>query len=172
VAYESGIAKSVDPLGGSHLVECLTDRMEAEMRRVMDEIDAYGGVVKAIEDGWMQSRIAERALERKKNVDAGKTVIVGVNAFTKSDEGASTGETFQIDPGAAKRVIDKFEAIRVSRNNAAVERQLDRLEQAAEDDRENLIPYLVDCAHAYVTVGEMVERLKRRWGNFQEPIGI
>jgi methylmalonyl-CoA mutase N-terminal domain/subunit len=172
VAYESGIANSVDPLGGSHLVEFLTDRMEEEMRRVMDEIDAYGGVVKAIEDGWMQSRIAERALERKKNVDGGKTVIVGVNAFTKSNEGVSTGETFQLDPGAAQRVLDKLEAVRASRNNAAVERELDRLAQAAENDRENLMPYLVDCAHAYVTVGEMVERLKRRWGNFQEPIGI
>ena len=172
VAYESGIANCVDPLGGSHLVEFLTDRMEEEMRRVMDEIDAYGGVVKAIEDGWMQSRIAERALERKKNVDGGKTVIVGVNAFTKCDEGASTGETFQLDPGAAKRVINKLEAIRARRNNAAVERELNRLAQAAENDRENLMPYLVDCAHAYVTVGEMVERLKRRWGNFQEPIGI
>lgn len=172
VAYESGIANSVDPLGGSHLVEFLTDRMEEEMRRVMDEIDAYGGVIKAIEDGWMQSRIAERALERKKSVDSGKTVVVGVNAFTKSDEGASTGETFQLDPRAAKRVLDKLVAIRERRNNAAVERELNRLAQAAENDRENLMPYLVDCAHAYVTVGEMVERLKRRWGNFQEPIGI
>jgi methylmalonyl-CoA mutase N-terminal domain/subunit len=172
VAYESGIANSVDPLGGSHLVEFLTDRMEEEMRRVMDEIDAYGGVVKAIEDGWMQSRIAERALQRKKSVDDGKTIIVGVNAFTKSDETASTGETFKLDPNAAKRVSDKLEALRARRNSAAVERELDRLARAAENDRENLMPYLVDCAQAYVTVGEMVERLKRRWGNFQEPIGI
>ncbi|MBE7607983.1 methylmalonyl-CoA mutase family protein, partial [Salmonella enterica] len=94
VAYESGIANTVDPLGGSHLVECLTDRMEQEMIRVMDEIDAYGGVVKAIEDGWMQSKIAERALERKKNVDSRKTIIVGVNAFARSGEGAPTGEVF------------------------------------------------------------------------------
>jgi len=172
VAYESGIANSVDPLGGSHLVEFLTDRMEQEMRRVMDEIDAYGGVIKAIEDGWMQSRIAERALERKKGVDSGQTVIVGVNAFTKSGETTSSGETFKLDPTAAKRVIDKLDALRSRRNNAAAERELGRLAQAAENDRENLMPYLVDCAHAYVTVGEMVERLKRRWGNFQEPIGI
>lgn len=172
VAYESGIANSVDPLGGSHLVEFLTDRMEQEMRRVMDEIDAYGGVIKAIEDGWMQSRIAERALERKRGVDSGETVIVGVNAFTKTGETTSAGETFKLDPTAAKRVIDKLDALRARRNNAAAERELDRLAQAAENDRENLMPYLVDCAHAYVTVGEMVERLKRRWGNFQEPIGI
>jgi len=172
VAYESGIANSVDPLGGSHLVEFLTDRMEAEMRRVMDEIDAYGGVIKAIEDGWMQSRIAERALERKKGVDGGKTVIVGVNAFTKSGDATSTGETFKLDPNAAKRVMDKLEALRASRSNVAVERELNRLGQALDNDRENLMPYLVDCAHAYVTVGEMVERLKGRWGNFQEPTGL
>jgi methylmalonyl-CoA mutase, N-terminal domain len=172
VAYESGIANTVDPLGGSHLVEFLTDRMEQEMIGVMDEIDAYGGVVKAIEDGWMQSKIAERALERKKNVDSRRTIIVGVNAFSRSGEGAPTGEVFRLDPAAARRVVDKFEALRARRDNGAAERELARLATAAENDRENLMPYLVDCAHAYATVGEIVERLKGRWGTFQEPVGL
>ena len=172
VAYESGIANSVDPLGGSHLVEYLTNRMEEEMRSVMQEIDAYGGVIKAIEDGWMQAKIAERALERKKKVDSRQTVVVGVNAFTKSADKTSAGETFRLDPGAARRVIDKFEALRARRDAAKVERELVRLEQAAANDRENLMPYLVDCVHAYATVGEIVDRLKRQWGNFQEPVGL
>jgi methylmalonyl-CoA mutase N-terminal domain/subunit len=172
VAYESGIANSVDPLGGSHLVEHLTNRMEEEMRSVMQEIDAYGGVIKAIEDGWMQAKIAERALERKKKVDSRQTIVVGVNAFTKSADKTSAGETFRLDPGAARRVIDKFEALRARRDAAKVERELVRLEQAAANDRENLMPYLVDCVHAYATVGEIVDRLKRQWGNFQEPVGL
>ena len=172
VAHESGIASSVDPLGGSHFVEFLTDRMEQEMVRVMDEIDAYGGVVKTIEDGWMQSRIAERALERKKSVDARRTTIVGVNAFTHSGEGAPAGQTFKVDPTAVQRVTEKFEALRARRDNSAVERELGRLSEAADRDRDNLMPYLIDCVHAYATVGEIVGRLRDRWGTFQEPVGL
>ena len=172
VGYESGIAASVDPLGGSHLVEFLTDRMEQEMRKVMDEIDAYGGVVQAIEDGWLQARLADRALERKKDIDSGKTVVVGVNAFRRDDDGASVGEQFRIDPMTARQVLDKFEAVKQRRDQTAVAASLERLAVAAADDRENLLPYLVDCCHAYATVGEMVACLKQQWGEFMEPIRL
>jgi methylmalonyl-CoA mutase, N-terminal domain len=172
VAYESGIAKCVDPLGGSHLVEYLTDQMEADMQRVMAEIDAYGGVVKAIEDGWMQARIADRALKRKQSVDNRKTIVVGVNAFARDDDGASKGETFRLDPKASSRVLEKFETLKARRDASAVARELARLSTAAQNDRENLMPYLVDCAHAYTTVGEIVCCLKGHWGDFQEPVGL
>ncbi len=171
IAYESGISKSVDPLGGSHLVEFLTDRMEAEIEKVMGEIDAYGGVVKAIEDGWLQARLAERALERKQAVDAKRNIVVGVNAFEKGGD-AGVGEVFRIDPAAARRVTEKFEALRARRDGAAAAAALQRLSDAAGNDRENLLPYLVDCCHAYATVGEMVGELKRHWGDFQEPIRL
>ena len=172
VGYESGIAASVDPLGGSHLVEFLTDRMEQEMRRVMAEIDAYGGVVRAIEEGWLQARLADRALERKKDIDSGKTVVVGVNAFRRDDDTGNAGEQFRIDPTTARQVVDKFEAVKQRRDPAAVSSSLHRLSVAAADDRENLLPYLVDCCHAYVTVGEMVACLKQQWGEFMEPIRL
>jgi methylmalonyl-CoA mutase N-terminal domain/subunit len=172
VAYESGIAGSVDPLGGSHLVEYLTEPMEAEMRRTMDEIEAYGGVVKAIEDGWLQARIAARALKRKRNIDNGTTVVVGVNAFAGLAESTAATETFRLDLDVAHRVVCKFEAIRASRDGARVERELARLSAAAADDRENLMPYLVDCCLAYATVGEMTERLKACWGSYREPVGL
>lgn len=172
VGYESGIAASVDPLGGSHLVEFLTDRMEQEMRKVMDEIDAYGGVVRAIEDGWLQARLADRALERKKDIDTGRTVLVGVNAFTREDDGAGVGEQFRIDPTTARQVIAKFEAVKQRRDGDAVATSLQRLATAAANDRENLLPYLVDCCHAYATVGEMVACLKQQWGEFMEPIRL
>ena len=99
IAYESGIANTVDPLGGSHLVEFLTDQMEREMERVMGEIDAYGGVVKAIEEGWLQARIAERALARKLDVDSKRTIVVGVNAFQRDDGGSDGGAVPRLDPG-------------------------------------------------------------------------
>ena len=172
VAYESGIRASVDPLGGSHLVEFLTDRMEQEIEGVMKEIDDYGGVVKAIEDGWLQARLAARAHERKMHIDDKSTVVVGVNRFARDEQGDAAGEVFSIDPETARQVVAKFEAVRQSRNNAAVEESLNRLAEAAAKDRENLLPYLVDCAHAYATVGEMVERLKGKWGTFQEPVGL
>ena len=172
VAYESGISKSVDPLGGSHLVEFLTDRMEAEIEAVMGEIDAYGGVVKAIEDGWLQARLAERALQRKTDVDSRRTTVVGVNAYETGGGDGAVGEVFRMDPAAARRVVEKFEAVRGRRDNAAVAVALARLSDAAAQDRENLMPYLVDCCHAYATVGEMVAELKRHWGDFQEPIRL
>lgn len=172
IACESGISRSVDPLGGSHLVEFLTDRMEAEIEKVMGEIDGYGGVIKAIEDGWLQARLAERALERKIDVDEKRTVIVGVNAFQETGQGAAAGEVFQMDPEAARRVRERFAAMMDRRDNPAAERSLARLDAAAANDRENLMPYLVDCCHAYASVGEMAACLKKRWGDFQEPIRL
>lgn len=172
IAHESGISKSVDPLGGSHLVEFLTDRMETEIEKVMGEIDAYGGVIKAIEDGWLQARLAERALERKEAVDTGRNVVVGVNAFESAGGEGGVNEIFTSDKEAARRVMEKFDALRDRRDNGAVTATLAKLSAAATQDRENLMPYLVDCCHAYATVGEMVSELKRHWGDFQEPIRL
>ncbi len=172
IAHESGISKSVDPLGGSHLVEFLTDRMETEIEKVMGEIDAYGGVIKAIEDGWLQARLAERALERKEAVDTGRNVVVGVNAFESAGGEGGVNEIFTSDKEAARRVMEKFDALRDRRDNGAVTATLAKLSAAATQDRENLMPYLVDCCHAYATVGEMVGELKRHWGDFQEPIRL
>ena len=101
IAYESGIARSVDPLGGSYLVEQHTDRMQAAIEGVMREIDDYGGVVKAIEDGWLQMRLAERALERKARIDSGETVIVGHNHFRRAGQTNDFGEVFRLDPTVA-----------------------------------------------------------------------
>ena len=172
IAYESGISNSVDPLGGSHLVEHLTDRMETEMTRVMNSIDAYGGVVKAIEDGWLQARLAERALERKQKVDDRRTIVVGLNAFRRPADPEASGEVFTLDPRTAERVVERFEAVRRSRDDGAVATALKHLEAAARDDSANVMPFLVDCCHAYATVGEMTGVLKRCWGEFQEPVGL
>jgi methylmalonyl-CoA mutase N-terminal domain/subunit len=173
IAYESGVSSAVDPLGGSYHVEWLTDRMEEEITRLIGELDAYGGVEKAIEDGYMQMRVAERALERKQRKDSGETVVVGENYFAQ-EMGAATdyGEVFSSDPASAALINKRLTDLRARRDNAAVIAALDRLEQAAQTDGENVLPYLVDCCHAYATVGEMVTRLKRCWGEFREPIRL
>jgi methylmalonyl-CoA mutase N-terminal domain/subunit len=153
-------------------VEQHTDRMEAAIEAVMREIDDYGGVVRAIEDGWLQLRIAERALERKTRIDSGETVIVGQNHFRRGDQKNEVGEVFHLDPGVAKRVLEKYQRVLDTRDAGAVRKSLEKLGAAAADDRENLMPYLVDCCHAYATVGEMVATLKERWGEFQEPVRL
>jgi methylmalonyl-CoA mutase N-terminal domain/subunit len=172
IAYESGIARSVDPLGGSYLVEHHTDRMQEAIERVMREIDDYGGVIRAIEDGWLQMRLAARALERKSRIDSGETVIVGQNHFRRDDQRNEVGEVFHLDPNIAQRVLEKYRRVLETRNAAAVDRTLAALSQAAAKDDENLMPYLVDCCHAYATVGEMVATLKKQWGEFQEPVRL
>lgn len=172
VAHESGIARTVDPLGGSHYVEWLTDQMEDEVMKVIDEIEAYGGVTKAVEDGWLQMKIARRASERKRKVDSGETVIVGQNYFRRDDQNEGVAELFKLDPQASARVIDKFERLRDSRNDEEAAKSLAALEKAAANDKENLMPYLVDCCHAYATVGEMVATLKTQWGEFEEPVRL
>jgi methylmalonyl-CoA mutase N-terminal domain/subunit len=172
VAYESGVGRTVDPLGGSYAVEYLTDRMEEEILKVIGEIDAYGGVVKAIEDGWLQMRIAERARERKDKRDSGESVVVGHNFFGRPEDKAHQGEVFRLDPQLSQRVLDKYRSALDHRDNAVAQRSLAALRSAAAKDRENLMPYLVDCSHAYTTVGEMVRELKAEWGEFQEPIRL
>ncbi len=172
IAHESGITKTVDPLGGSYYVEWLTDRMEEGMLEVIGEIERYGGVQKAIEGGYIQRRIAERARARKREIDTGETVVVGQNYFRREDQHDEIGEAFRLDPQTLARVIEKFDAIKDRRSSGEVEQALKRLGEAAERDNENLMPYLIDCCHAYTTVGEMVSTLKSKWGEFQEPVGL
>jgi len=172
IAYESGIGRTVDPLGGSYFVEQHTDQIEQAVEKVMREIDEYGGVVKAIEDGWIQMRLAERALQRKLKIDSGETVVIGQNHFRNPDEVCKPGEVFSLDPAAAGRVVDRHQRVLQTRSQAEVDRSLQRLKAAAATDNENLMPYLVECCHAYATVGEMVSCLRGQWGEFQEPVGL
>ena len=172
LAFESGIGRTVDPLGGSYFLEQHTDRMEEMITKVMSEIDAYGGVIPAIEDGWMQMRLAERGLERKLDTDAGKNVIVGQNFFKKENEEIGVRELFTLDPTVAQRALEKFQRVLDTRQQSAVDAALVKLSAAAAKDRDNLMPYLVDCCHAYATVGEMVSCLKNQWGEFKEPVNL
>jgi methylmalonyl-CoA mutase N-terminal domain/subunit len=172
LAYESGIGRTVDPLGGSYFLEQHTDRMEEMIIKVMSEIDTYGGVIPAIEDGWMQLRLAERGLERKRDTDAGKNVIIGQNFFKNENEDIGVRELFTLDPTVAKRALEKFQRVLDTRQQSAVDAALAKLSVAAANDSENVMPYLVDCCHAYATVGEMVSCMKNQWGEFKEPVNL
>jgi methylmalonyl-CoA mutase N-terminal domain/subunit len=172
IALESGIGRTVDALGGSHYVEWLTDETEKQILEKIEELDTQGGAVTAIEDGWLQMRIAQRAHERKRAIDSGAFPIVGVNFHADDEAGKGPGEVFRVDPRASRRIVEKYQKVMDERDNAGAERSLARLASAAENDAENLMPYLVECCHAYATVGEMVDRLKGCWDEFQEPIRL
>jgi len=129
-------------------------------------------VIPAIEDGWLQLRLAERALERKLDTDAGKKVVVGQNFFRKEGEQTGISELFTLDPTVAQRALEKFQRVLDTRQQSAVDATLAKLSAAADKDRENVMPYLVDCCHAYATVGEMVSCLKKQWGEFKEPVNL
>ncbi len=172
IAHESGIVHSVDPLGGSHYVEYLTDRMEEEIVKVMADIERSGGVINAIEQGIIQRRIAQRARERKNQTDDGSRIVVGVNRFCRDGENEWAGEVVRADPNAARSVVERYQALRTQRDNRAVERCLSELGAAAAKGHQNLMPLLIDCCHSYATVGEIVSTLKRQWGQFQEPTGL
>jgi len=175
IACESGVGRTVDPLGGSYFVEWLTDQMEEKILSIMAEVENYGGAVKAIEDGWLQLRVAQRAYQRKRDTDSGVNPIVGLNCFERekgTEQGEASIEIFTLDPSVSRRVLDKLQMICDTRDNAAVERSLAALQTAAEKPDENLMPYLVDCCHTYATVGEMVGTLKGLWGEFQEPVRL
>jgi len=170
VAEESGVARTVDPLGGSYYVEWLTDQMEKEIARIMDELEEYGGVVKAIEDGYLQAKVAERARERKYATDSGARPVVGVNVGRREKNKSDKGEMFSQNPTTVEQVLEKHRRIISTRDQTKVDCALSALGAAAATDTENVMPHLVDCCHAYATVGEMVAVLKNEWGEFQEPI--
>jgi methylmalonyl-CoA mutase, N-terminal domain len=172
VAYESGIARTVDPLGGSYYVEWLTDQMEAAILDIITDLDRDGGVERAIEDGRIQARTARRAYERKQRKDSGAEVVVGENYFRHDNPDNNFGEVFHMDENTTRHVLARIKEVRASRDSSRARQCLERLEAAAGKPRENVMPYLVDCCHAYVTVGEMISRLKRQWGEFREPIRL
>lgn len=172
IAYETGIARTVDPLGGSYFLEQHTDRMEEAISKVMAEIDAYGGVIPAIEDGWIQLRLAQRGLERKLKTDFGENVVVGQNHFRRDGEETGISEIFRLDDSVAERALEKYNRVLETRNQASVDKSLSRLSDAAANNHENIMPYLVDCCHSYATVGEMVSCLKKQWGEFKEPVNL
>ncbi len=172
LGYETGITKTVDPLGGSYFVEWLTDKLEEEIMREIDAIDEQGGMVKAIEEGWLQRRVAESALERKISIDNKEKVVVGENAFRKKDQVNEVGDVFELDPTSADRTIASYNKTLQERDSEKVAQTLSRLKEVAQIDSENIIPSLIECCHAYATVGEMSTCLREVWGSFDEPVGL
>jgi methylmalonyl-CoA mutase, N-terminal domain len=169
IAYESGVVDTVDPLAGSYYVETLTDQLEQKAREILDEIEAMGGAVTAIERGYMQRTIQEEAYRFQREVEEGTRVIVGVNRFDDS-EGHRT-PIFRVNPEAAVNQKAKLSAHRTRRSDQAVMHALVRLREAAIGE-ENLMEPILDAVKTYATIGEICGLLREVFGEYKPPTGL
>jgi methylmalonyl-CoA mutase, N-terminal domain len=165
IAEETGVANTIDPLGGAYFVEALTDRMEEQAYGYFAKIDELGGMVEAVKRGYPQREIADAAFELQTDIDAGRRTVVGLNRYTEGDEQAT--EILRIDPTLERKQIDRVQAVRGDRDGAAVTRCLDEIKRAAGAQR-NLMPLLVDAARAHTSEGEIVQALQEVWGDYRE----
>jgi methylmalonyl-CoA mutase N-terminal domain/subunit len=168
LAYETGITKVADPLGGSYFVEALTHELEGKVRAEMEKIEALGGAVEAIEKGYPQSAIAEEAYRVAREEERGERIVVGVNKFQTEKEEKRRLVIHKADERSVKRQIERTREVKTRRDGAAVIKALDALCQAAEK-RVNLMPYFIEAVKAYASVGEITTALKKVFGEFREP---
>jgi methylmalonyl-CoA mutase, N-terminal domain len=170
LAHETGVADTPDPLAGSYFVEGLTNALEVAAKGYLEEIEALGGTLAAIEGGYQQRRIQESAYRAQHDVERGDRVVVGVNRFR--DEAPSLAAEIQrIDPEAERRQVEGLMRVRAERDPAAWRAAMARLEDSAKGS-ENLLPPLVEAVEAYATVGEISDRLRVAWGEHRELITV
>jgi methylmalonyl-CoA mutase N-terminal domain/subunit len=168
LAYETGVNRVTDPLGGSYYVEALTDEMERRIVAIMADIDDYGGMVKAVEDGHVQRMIADEAYHFQQRLETGEKVVVGVNRFQTEDEPPEV-RGYELHPDDRERQLDRLAKVKSERDAAASTQCLEVLKAKALGD-ENLMPYIVDAVKAYCTVGEISDALRDVWGEFRQPV--
>jgi methylmalonyl-CoA mutase N-terminal domain/subunit len=166
IAHETGVADTIDPLGGSYFVEALTDKIEARAYEYFATIDELGGMVEAVKQAYPQREIAEASYELQQRIDSGQRVVVGVNRYTEGDD--DTTPILRIDPAIERKQIDRLNGVRARRDAVAVEASLTALKQAAAVERENLMPHLLVTARAHASEGEIVQALQSVWGNYRE----
>jgi methylmalonyl-CoA mutase N-terminal domain/subunit len=166
IAHETGVVSTADPLGGSYLIEHLTNELERQAYEYFDRIDELGGVVEAIKRNFFQSEIAEASFRHQQEVERGERVIVGVNRYEQDEEAAL--HILKVDPKLEEKQIARVQALRGRRDSGAVESRLSRLKADASVPDRNLMPPIVDAARAEVTMGEMCDALREVWGTWRE----
>jgi methylmalonyl-CoA mutase, N-terminal domain len=166
IAHETGVANTIDPLGGSYFVESLTDEIEAKAYEYFAKIDELGGMVEAVKRSYPQREIADASFHLQCEIDAGRRIVVGVNSFTEG--GDDQTPLLRIDPALERKQVDRLQAVRARRDAAAVGASLTALKQGAATERVNLMPLLLDCARAQTSEGEIVQALQSVWGDYQD----
>ncbi len=168
LAYESGVANTPDPLGGSYFLEKLTADSETAANDYIRRIDEMGGMIPAIEAGFPQSEIAAASYRYQREVEAGERIVVGVNRFQSDDQPI---ELLQIDESAGRHQEEKLTKLRARRDNGRVQKSLDALREAAEGT-ENTMPYLLEAVKCYATLGEICDSLRSVFGAYQETVRL
>ena len=166
IADETGVASTIDPLGGSYFVEALTDKIEAEAYEYFKKIDELGGMVAAVKANYPQREIADASYELQQEIDSGRRVVVGVNAYTEGDEQQTA--LHRSDPAMERGQVDRLNAVRSGRDSAAVEASLVKLREAAAHEGANLMPVLIDCTRTDASEGEIVQALQDVFGKYTE----
>jgi methylmalonyl-CoA mutase, N-terminal domain len=165
IAHETGVTSSIDPLGGSYMIEALTDEMEAAAYDYFHRIDELGGMVEAVKQNFPQREIADASYELQARIDRGERIVVGVNAHTEGDDDGHP--ILRIDPALERKQIGRVQAVKGRRETERVELALADL-RAAADSQRNLMPLLVDAARVHATEGEIVHALQHVWGAYTE----
>jgi methylmalonyl-CoA mutase N-terminal domain/subunit len=166
IAYETGVASTIDPLGGSYFMERLTDRMEEEAEAYFGRIESYGGVIPAIEAGFFQKEIADAAFRHQQELDQRRRIMVGVNDFVS--DGDEDLEILRIPASLEQEQAERVREVRRRRDAAAASRALDQLRRAAGSPTENLMPYVLDAVRAYCTEGEIMGAMVDVFGLYTE----
>ena len=169
IAYESGVADTIDPLAGSYFIEAATDRIEAEVMSYLERIDDMGGALEGIEQGFQQREIQESAYRLQRQLETKDRVVVGVNQFTTDTD--RPPEIMRINPEVGRKRAASLASLRARRDNVATRAALDRIRAAASTD-ENMMPLLLDAVEAYATVGEICGVLREEWGEYREVLTI
>jgi methylmalonyl-CoA mutase N-terminal domain/subunit len=166
IAHETGVANTIDPLGGSYFVESLTSEIEAQAYAYFAKIDELGGMVEAVKRSYPQREIADASFHLQTEIDAGRRIVVGVNSFTEGDDDQTP--LLRIDPTLERRQIERVQSVRARRDAAAVDAALVALKQGAAEERVNLMPLLLSCARASASEGEIVQALQSVWGDYRD----
>jgi methylmalonyl-CoA mutase N-terminal domain/subunit len=165
IAYESGVAEIADPLGGSYAIEYLTDQVEEQANDYLNKIEAMGGMLRAIETGYVQREIQESAYRYQRAVESQEQIVVGVNRFQLEEE--QQVNLLRIDPALEQAQIERVRALRERRDATSVDTALNKLREAAVTS-ENLLPRILECVESYATVGEISNTLRRVWGEYRD----
>jgi methylmalonyl-CoA mutase N-terminal domain/subunit len=168
LAYETGIPNVIDPLGGSYYVETLTTELEREAEMLFEQIAEVGGVVRGLETGWLQRRINESAARQQWEIEQHRRIIVGVNDFV-TDEPELTMELLKIGEETEREQTERMVKMRAQRDAGLVEKRLRALREAA-GTKENLMPFILDCARAYCTLYEIRAAMEAVFGAYREPV--
>ena len=169
IAYESGVAETVDPMAGSYYLEKLTNEIEEGVMDYINQIDKLGGAPKAIERGFIQREIQNSAYKYQKDIENKERIIVGVNQFQSEEEPMK--DLLKVNPEIEKRQVEKLSAVKKKRNNQEVQKNLNHLKEIASSEQ-NVMPAILDCVRSYATLGEICDQLRAVFGEYKDSIKI